>query len=215
MTRRTALICLLVGTVAVSVVLLVLPPRNVISTPGGGELELLGVTCGTINYCLGRGLKDRLLRFLPKAIARNFHSRGARMSATETNVVFWFDRSGDDMPIAMVCDADSGLGIARPSCTLSTGTDDGWVEGLGFSAVPRRKKDILLRLYASTVSNEAGALLREIKVPNPLWGNYPTWTPEALPTTRETNGLSISLHELENRRPLERSAGARANGSSH
>jgi hypothetical protein len=198
MSRRAALFGLLLGTVAVALFALLSSPSNVIRTHGGGELSLTAVTHGTVNKYPGRDWRNRLARFLPDAIARKLRSRGASISTASTNVVFWFERSGGEVPRVVVCDR-AGIGFGQTSCAISagTGTEGGWVEGVGFSVVPRREKEILLRLYAQTNIDAVGQLLGEIKVQNPLWGTYPTWTPEPLPATRETNGLTVTLRELK------------------
>jgi len=62
--------------------------------------------------------------------------------------------------------------------------------------LPRREREIHLRLYERVNISDAGRFLGELTAQNPLWENHPVWAPEPLPATRETNGLSITLREL-------------------
>jgi hypothetical protein len=194
----------LLALLVVALVFQLTPRPNVIVSSDGSELELTAVTDGTRHVYPGRGMKNRVLSLLPDKLRRKFGSRGAAISTPNTNVVFWFERSGGEMPLVMVSD-DSGFGVAQSFCAVSAGTGDAWIEGVGFNVVPRRDRELFVRLFVRTNATEPGPMLGEFRVPNPLSGVYPTWVPASLPAKRETNGLAITLHEL--------TAGVRWNGA--
>lgn len=63
-----------------------------------------------------------------------------------------------------------------------------------FSFFPRRERDFRLRAFLSPASDRQP--VAEFPVLNPYPGQYPQWTPEQLPATRKTGGITVALTQV-------------------
>jgi hypothetical protein len=88
-------------------------------------------------------------------------------------------------------DGGTPHGVMTSSDMLTIMRVEGWCP----AAFPRRGKNLHVYYYERGKSNSP--LVADFLIPNPAPGNYPTWTPEALPATRTNEGLSVSLITLK------------------
>ncbi len=117
------------------------------------------------------------------------------MRGTELLVTWIEINRSTNTIVARVAD-DSGLEqtSSRPNASGGALPSGAWVSAHEFSSFPRRSRFLTVRIYSMT-----GALLNplaEFRVRNPAYVKYPVWTPEALPITRETNGLRFTVTQF-------------------
>ena len=66
------------------------------------------------------------------------------------------------------------------------------MQGWRFRAFPRRSKTVRLRfVYKENEDRYATAL--ECEIPNPALADYPVWTPEPIPATKQSGDLKVTL----------------------
>ena len=175
--------------------------------PDGSRLVLQAVTVTATNYSFtyepGGAFTRRMARLLPKGLQALLHlGPQARMimGGIQTTSLFvvtsrhggnpnWpslpaeaevFDDQGNDF------DSQFGMEMQVP------GTD---LNGWGFSMFPRRRPRLGVRFLAAG-PNSGWTNVAEFQVPNPLYGNFPQWTPEPLPLTMHDGSLAITLEEF-------------------
>ncbi|HWF18775.1 MAG TPA: hypothetical protein VG754_05880 [Verrucomicrobiae bacterium] len=181
--------------------------------PDGSTLRLGTVqfTNGNFSYTATRlkGWQTALLRILPVKLADKLVN--GRLSggitfgsgATGTNLCVFTIHEGranskfNNMRIQVFDDLGNTFdaGTTRGVMSTSDMINELRVEGWCPPAFPRRGKMIGLRFYEWGKSN--APCLAEFTMPNPAPGNYPVWTPESLPATRNTNELTVTLVSLQ------------------
>ena len=169
-------------------------------------------TSGTNNICrYANGWREFLYPLLPLKLRVRLLARVMEWDSSNRNcAVVWFRRDGLPAPDATrlyLCVADeygleTGLqSIAHITRTIgSTGgaTPPGTtatISGWEFADYPKRSDNFRVVMYRP----DENTLTRvgEFRVPNPARRRFPAWTAEALPATRQTNGLAVSLIKLE------------------
>ena len=212
--RRLRLGVLLIVTVGA--ILWFARSRQAIQTvvlPDGSRFTLLKVTSGTNHTCrFDHRWQDFLYPVLPPNLRVRLSARVIEWnSLNRDSVMVWFRRDGlpsagveatriylsaaDDhgleSPLQQMADTTRTRGSLK-TATNTTGTQfSGW-ELMGF---PKRSRhfNIVVRCPTSTELTRAG----EFRIPNPARRRFPVWTAEALPATRKTNGLEVTLTKLE------------------
>ena len=170
--------------------------------PDGTQLILREVTFGTNHrYVAGNIFQRSIARFLPKRLKGFFHIKeltiAPRLEPPDLQtLVAWVERKPATNVVLRVSD---GAGHEQPveranAATVALGAN-ARISGHVFASFPRRSRFLRLRAYSPTV---AGQNLRgEFRVENPAYRKYPSWTPEPLPITRETNGVTFTLTRFE------------------
>jgi hypothetical protein len=204
-------ILLLIGTVAALTVVLVLfglskpPPKpQVVNLPDGSTLTVLGVTYGT-NHIVGTPIGKMVAR-MPQPV-RRIAERVLGPKAT-------FSRSSTTVEPALKIwlNRETPPGF-RPStnfqgsCTAFVADNSGFASGpdywfmpdtvwsLYFTAFPRREEFVLIKL-ARDMGGEHFTEFGTLRVRNPLFAKYPTWTPDPEHATQSSGHLSVELKRL-------------------
>lgn len=103
------------------------------------------------------------------------------------NLPFWsviaVDSHGCEFSVA-----ESGLG---PGMLRRIGTRQ-LLAAISLPVFPRRDRFLTLRFL------EHGTVRAELKVPNPAYGRYPTWTAESLPKVRPLGASNVTLVNFDN-----------------
>ena len=173
--------------------------------PDGNEIALVAVTSGPRHeFVLGKRLRDHLYQVLPARWAARLGTKIATQTVVDTNsVVLWFRYQHAPTPAAAmfppfpcqvtVVDGDGvesePVAGAQSVFFLSA---EARLHALEVRHLPRRSHNFRVRLYARDF---AGRVIRlgEAAISPSRNGRAKSWVPEALPVTRGTNGLVVTL----------------------
>ena len=189
------------------------PKSPAIVLPDGSRLTFLKVTHGTNHvYRLGNHWQDFLYPVLPVQLRAKFPPRlMAFESSNRDSVMVWFRRDGK--PSLAVGETKVYLSVAdehglesplqlmahttRTTGSLTTATNATGTQFSGWelAGYPKRSRQFRVIVYhpADTKLSRVG----EFRISNPARRKFPEWTAEALPATRQTNGLDVTLIKLE------------------
>jgi hypothetical protein len=198
-------------------------PEQIITTKNGVHYRFAGVTYGT-NHIQGP-MMARLVNQLPKPLAAFARNRlGTRLGAVgilpteQPSLVVWFQelrtnalyiapaagmvaRHGIVMGFSGMLVDQHGVeaGVAAAPYGVMPAYSGGpyvgpWC-GLPFPVAPRRSRTLRCCLYINDGSH-TGPLLGEVSFPNPLYGRFAQWHPEALPITKQSGDLKVRLNAL-------------------
>ena len=176
-------------------------PPQIITLPDGMRYRFAGVTWGT-NHSQPR-LAARVTDHLPAPIANYVRRKyGARLDLSgpylpETPCLcVWLQRLGTnaiggEASIIPASLADENGVEAGMFATVLGATS--WSEAV-FTVIPRRSRMLECHFYPGGSGNSGvGHEIGRIRFPNPLYGRYPQWQPEALPATKRAGGLEVQL----------------------
>jgi hypothetical protein len=94
-----------------------------------------------------------------------------------------------------VVDADGAAFEATPDA-VTRRRPEGVVQGWRFRAFPRRSKTVRLR-FVYKENEDRYATAAEFKISNhPAYGDYPIWTPEPMPVTKQAGDLKVKLADF-------------------
>jgi hypothetical protein len=215
-------ICVLVGLGIVAAK----TRRPAARLPDGSELCLLAVTQGSNNLFFPGGIWDRLLhRLAPaKGIRLGLFKIGPASPVVDewrhpdgrpafpNRLVLWLGHrlpaNGPAPPVgqarwfararATLSGEEDEEWETRPGMAMVRATDVGGFNALStwdFPAFPRRGRELRFRIYAP---NDADGwdTLADFRFPNSARRKYPHWTPTALPATRTSGDLAVTLVSL-------------------
>ncbi len=190
-----------------------LPKPHTIALPDGSQLTLVKVTRGTNHiYRYGRGWQDFLYPLLPLKLRVKLSARVMEWNSfNRDSVMVWFrrdglpssaaaatrlylsaaDEHGLESPLQLTAHTTRTAGATPPTTNTVATQISGW-ELAGF---PKRSRqfNILAHCPTQTELSRVGGF----RIPNPARRRFPVWTAEALPATRQTNGLAVTLIKLE------------------
>lgn len=215
-TRRLSLGVLLIVMVG-GIVWLALPrpgPQTVV-LPDGSRLTLLKVTRGTNHVCrFDNRWQDFLYPILPVKLRVKLSPRVMEWdSFNRDSVMVWFrrdglpssalaatrlylsvaDEHGLESPLQLMAHTTRMMG-STPA-TTRTGTVATQIGGWELAGYPKRSSQFRVVVYRPTDTQLSR--VGEFRVSNPVRRKFPVWTAEALPVTRQTNGLAVTLTKLE------------------
>jgi hypothetical protein len=169
--------------------------------PDGREFILRDVTFGTNHsQIIGNIFKKAAARVLPAKLKARFRINqltvvpGAEMRELQT-LVAWVDCSPPTNVVLRIRDDDGHEHAPERGHISTAGFGSTRIDSHLFTHFPRRSRFLTLRVYTETRTsrNYEG----EFRVRNPAYRKYPTWKPEPLPITRETNDLTFTLTRFE------------------
>lgn len=200
--NRRILITLLVALATGVLAFLALrtEPRR-ITLPDGNIVEFLGTTVGQQVFSTEQPWDKAARRILPA----RFHgwlpavSRATCSSGTNSITVFFKVTNPSGAPVGnspwqgYQVEDDAGFFYNRDGgyCSFGGGTSSQFY-GLSLSAHPRRQGSF--RFHFLDASN---AIIGTIRVPNPVKGPFPAWTPQPLPQTVTNGPLIITAERLQ------------------
>lgn len=213
-TRRKLLLLALIVTAASAMLLWWSgKPAQFVTLADGRQYRLAGVTWGT-NHSQPRILAqiiDHLPRgaagYLRKKLARRYGDLSPIHTDEPTLCVWFFDPRKAYLPTTwtspgtldpVILDGQGNQGGIHPygDNVFSAGSINyTWFASnycviSGFSMLPRRSRTLAIQVSASHASNGI------VRFSNPLYGQYPQWKPEALPQTKQIDGLSFTVSNL-------------------
>ncbi len=178
--------------------------------PDGSEVSLAAVTYGQkhrVRY--DHRWQDILSPLLPFSLQFRFGSRVASHTPTGTNaIVIWlWRRSFATPPLSFVslsgCEIvamdENGLEsehLRGPNCSYTLPSGD-TLFGWGLQQYPRRSRQFGIRIYYPSPSGGSQTLVGDFKIPNRYPVTAPEWLAKQFPITISTNGLEVSLRNLE------------------
>jgi hypothetical protein len=167
----------------------------------GDNLILKAVTYGTKHYPPGDPWR-RLQGFIPEALRNKFKIRPpALFKHDTTSLACWFEWKDKPSHVrtldcVFVDENDDRLGqFGGSSYSAGPSAKGNPIEGHCLTVFPRRQKELTLRVSYRD-NNNAVSRLKDFKFPNPAYREYPTWTPETLPATKNDGDLEITLLKL-------------------
>lgn len=200
------------------------PLKQSFGLPDGTTMTLYKVTYGTNHEVPYSGnWRDYIYPFLPRNLRTNlgakvisfglpgiqYSSSAASLTSGTNNLVVWLKRTGT-IPTTSSLNTNPLPPRLRVSVVDENGLEATPAQTRTFTGAtlsayllqnyPRRSKTIHLRFADSSVPTTALAsspILADFEIPNPEPSKAPPWVAEPLPATRETNGVEISLLELE------------------
>jgi hypothetical protein len=202
-------LALLIAVVAVAGVLWErshrLPPQ-IITLPNGQQYRFAGVSYGTKH--VQPTLSARLVSRLPSPLA-NFVQRmlGKRLGpitsfkTQEPSLCVWFEWLGTNASpagqnyfvSAMLSDQNDVMAGYRSSAGSLSGRSP-W-PSVAFGVVPRRSRELQCVLFDDPQKGPCREVGR-VRFPNPLFGRFPQWQPEALPAVKSAGDLEVRLENL-------------------
>lgn len=186
--------------------------EKTLKLPDGSMLSLAKVTYGTnhqVRY--GTRWQDFLHPILPAKMQTNFSARIATHTTSSSNgIVVWLRRTQillptnyiyskynpPDYQISLV-DSNGLESELMQSFSCSYGAwPDGILSGWELASYPKRNRELGIKIY---FRDEIGNLrsIGKFKIENKFQVKTDDWKPQALPATRETNGLGVTLVKLE------------------
>ncbi|MCP5517756.1 MAG: hypothetical protein H7A45_10940 [Verrucomicrobiales bacterium] len=186
--------------------------RTALAVPGGPVVRYIGATHGTNHTA---PVDSPLVSILPGSlrdlVRQTFGTprQGVSTYTTyEPSLAVWIESaptapSGGGAPGGMPIGL---LGLLADANGVEAGGEQ-WlnlpaailanprVDFFSFGAVPRRSRQLTLRLYDQPGA-EDHSLVGELALPNPLHGAWPIWEPERLPLTRTNEDLECTLLHL-------------------
>lgn len=192
------------------------PARRTIPLPDGTVLQIRHLGIGADQQWKPRGwVRERLGRILPNRLHRFLGPPNPSCgNSSDTNSLFvWttrYDpRTGQYLDALSPCYAeleDSHGCLFRSwggsGCGVTVGNQTMWVQGFYFGAIPRRDREVTLRVRDAT--NSIGS----VRLPNPAFGAHPVWYAPEPPLSITTNDLTITLRSLEVVPPSRTDSGA-------
>ncbi len=189
------------------------PAPQIITLPDGEQYRFAGVTYGT--KAAPPVFAAHLVEWLPARLAkpaRKFF--GAKISELSPGQVFdtprlivWFQtwRTNVSAPPnawgtvvdTSILAGQSGINWGSPAVQyLHSSMTWSYLE---FSNFPRRSATLQVYLYPHSfdrLPNINGAPWGVISFPNPLYGRFPQWQPEPIPTVKQAGDLEVRLDEI-------------------
>lgn len=171
--------------------------------PDGSSVSLVAVTYGT-NHVVGPPLARLVAKMPPQLRAILTRLLGPRATVHETTtsnpqLVVWLDRNTNNA-VAPPGPGSFSVFLADASGFIS-GNDpslySGWANlvPLAFQVVPRRDPQISVQFFYFLPTGgkpNCGSLT----CANPVFGNFPQWTPEPLPATKRIGDVAVTLEKL-------------------
>lgn len=172
--------------------------------PDGTTVRIVSVTYGT-NHLFGTPL-GRLVAKLPvriRTIAKDVLGARAAIhqtySSAEASLVVWLERStnspvapmGGGYVSAMLAD-ETGFESGREDSVWGSGTT---IQRLVFPVVPRREATVRVSIYHRGRNGEVDQV-GTLSVENPVYGRYPQWNPEALPSTKRVGDIEVTMRRV-------------------
>lgn len=194
-----------VGLLVLMAALTQRPLRRSIPLPDGTVLQIRHLGIGADQQWKPRGwVRERLGRILPSRFQRLLGppNPGCGNSSDTNSLFVWttrYDpRTKQYREALSPCYAeleDSHGCVFRSwggsGCGVTVGDQTMWVQGFLFGTVPRRDREVTLRLRDAT--NSIGS----VRLPNPAYGVHPVWPAPEPPLSITTNDLTITLRSLE------------------
>jgi hypothetical protein len=225
-TRPWGALFLAVSAACLALLVVLLPARRPVvwTLSDGSTLQVVKVTWGTNHFCrCSNRLPDWLYPFLPATLRSNFNFQVATVSTPPPDrPVVWMRRTGAPINVSRMSLQAALRGTTDPKslqrqtapCWVSV-VDDVGVEselsvavvkgGIGTNAqlvaaeipwFPRSARSFRVRIW-SCRSVPKATLEGEFRVPNRARTRLSRWQPETLPATRRTNGLEVTLVNLQ------------------
>jgi RNA polymerase sigma factor (sigma-70 family) len=187
--------------------------------PDGSFIRLLSITTGS-NYTYSsvrpKPWQLNLLKRLPSSLASRFDGwlgiGGGSMSASTaggaTNVILLIARERPGARVRIPTTASTRLMVTDDDGNVfeagsgggTLGNDNGtiWrtIEEWILAAYPRRTKNLRLQFIERQTGGNTNRVLADFRIANPLYANYPTWTPNPLPDTQTDGNFSVTLTGL-------------------
>ena len=204
-------------------------PEQVITTPDGAKFRFAGVTYS--KEAVPPSIVVKIVRQLPRSWANWTRSRlgdhDSQYNIGETwdqpRLVFWFLRmttnlsggSGSRQQRAFIPSAvlaeEGGAGAGGQAVPILQ--DNVVWSFVSFPLVPRRSKTIECLFFEGAYHEEAQRSLGKVKISNPLFGHFPDWQPEPLPSVKQVGDLEVRLDGVAYGHPQSGATILQPNGS--
>jgi hypothetical protein len=184
-------------------------PPQIITIPNGDKYEFMGVTYGT-NHVMG-SVAARLVSHLPGGMTNWVQKHfGNKIGPIRT---FYTPSPGLCVWFKLL--ETNGVPIRNSPRIYAKLADENDVEGgeqyvqqflprlpntvypLGvFFVAPRRSHVLQLCFYNTDRSGNISNEIARVRFPNPLYGRFPAWQSEPLPTTKKAGDLDVRLDHI-------------------
>jgi hypothetical protein len=205
-----AVVTVLLALATVVVVMLVRnPPSKTITLLDGRQFRFVGVTYGTNSAMIGT--VTRLVRHLPPNLQNFAKAHFAAWlddafpyRSADPTLCFWFRPVDTNYPpsaAAALPRSDPILLDDHGRQAMDPGNEfviqpTGTQVFAAFQAVPRRSRTLELRLFPNPRAAAGDTEVGRITVANPVYGKYPQWTPEPVPSLKTVDDLAVQLDVL-------------------
>ena len=163
------------------------PP--ILTLPNGAQLLFAGTTYGTTNT--------------PPSPEKYIGQQNIQFNKGETyqtpRLFVWFTwketnaSPGGTMPELIAKLADQ-RGVERGEISYPAFAESVLLSYANFTAIPRRSQMLQLNFYS--FFERFTDLVTSISITNPLYGHFPEWKPEPLPTVKRAGDLEVRLVNL-------------------
>ena len=183
-------------------------PPIILTMPNGEKYQFVGTTYGKKN--VPPSLEAKLVSALPWCLAnwaqkyvgpQISHYNGGEKFETP-NLFIWFQLPRTNAPRSSLgqqfcASLADEAGIEAGVLEYPPGFDGSvaW-HYASFSLIPRRSRVLQLDFYPFYVGARSSTPVASISIPNPLYGNYPQWKPEPVPTVKKAGDLEVRLDDL-------------------
>ncbi len=185
-------------------------PEQIITLPNGDQYRFVGTTYSKEN--VPPAFLARLVSWLPSGLAE-FARKHIRTGITHYNVgtksdtpqlFIWFQFVGTKatgpMPSSSFSSnarlADEAGVQSGPTGFIGFSRNVAWCY-VSFRATPRRSQNLQCFFYSTTRTTEAVEPFGELTFRNPLYGRFPQWAPEAVPSVKRVGDLEVRLNNLK------------------
>ena len=176
-------------------------PASVVTLPNGLKVEFLGTAAGGTTFSTEKPWERTARKILPRAWQGWIPpaSSGSCSSSSSNSFTVYLrvtDPTGAPMNAVpwdnYLTEDEAGFKYPKDGGYCSFGGTPGQkLYGVILRAFPRRERNFLLHL-----TGPQGATLASLRIPNPLSGPIPEWTPEPLPITRTNGPVRLTLESL-------------------
>lgn len=214
MSSKRRYLCFFVGGLLVVISLLLVRElwreakplsSGTLTLPDGAIVRIVGATYGT-NHVLATPFQKLLLRmpnpvqqFLQRRLTSGWPWVPSRITPEPALVVWLKDvrPGGSPVPGAGPPPGSFRVFLADASGFASGNAADlfGWwgsPQSLAFSLIPRRDREMSLEFYYQPPGGQSTNCGR-LTMRNPLYGRFPQWQPEPLPTVRRTEDVEMRV----------------------
>ena len=179
------------------------PRPQIVTLPSGEKYQFAGTTYSTTP--VPPSLAAQAVSLLPPPLADRAQKRfaaslsqnrpGERFPSPQLMV--WFRRLGTNAvstspSYARVMLADPAGVVAGHDGLAGYPTGTAWLFA-AFSIVPKRSRELVCHFYGGS----GDGLIGEVSFLNPLYGQFPQWQPESVPTVKRVEDLEVRLDRLE------------------
>jgi hypothetical protein len=184
-------------------------PPLILTMPGGEKYQFAGTTYGTRNVPpsleakLVSALPARLANWARKYVGSQISQYNSGQKFDPPNLFIWFQKVGTNVPVwppgqnfdARLAD-EAGIEAGVVDYPQDIGSPGVSWRYASFSAIPRRSRMLQLNFYPDYVGAHSSGTVGSIRIPNPLYGNYPEWKPEPVPAVKKVGDLEVRLDYL-------------------